>query len=158
LAPFDAISPWAIRQLAGRFSSAVPIQADGSDPKRIFLSRRGAPDRHVVNEDEVMALLEPQGFVALQGEQLSLSEQIRLFRGATHIVAPHGGALTNLMHARGGHLLELFQASHGVRPEFFQLAAINGLDYRFLLCSNVPGGNHIRVDLDRLDAWLAMTL
>ena len=105
-----------------------------------------------------MELLEPHGFVALCGERLSLAEQVNLFRGATHLVAPHGGALTNLMHARGGHLLELFQAHHGVRPEFFQLAAINGLDYRFLLCPNVPGGSDIRVDIDRLEEWLAMTL
>jgi len=105
-----------------------------------------------------MALLEPYGFVAVCGDRLSLAQQINLFRGVSHIVAPHGGALTNLMHGRGGHLLELFQANHGVRPEFFQLAAINGFDYRFLLCPNVAGGHDIRVDLDRLKEWLALTL
>jgi len=157
-APFDAISPWAIQQLASRFADAVPTDAAGTAPKRIFLSRQGAPNRNVVNEAEVMALLEPHGFVALRGDRLCLAEQVSIFRGASHIVAPHGGALTNLMHARGGHLLELFQADHGVRPEFFQLAAINGLSYRFLLCANVDGGNDIRVDLDRLKEWLAMAL
>ncbi|AFY28429.1 glycosyltransferase family 61 protein [Cyanobium gracile] len=157
-APFDAISPWAIRRLAGRFSEAVPLQQGASAPSRLFLSRRGAPNRNIANEEAVMQLLEPHGFVAVRAERLSLSEQITLFGGATHIVAPHGGALTNLMHARGGHLLELFQAQHGVRPEYFQLADINGLDYRFLLCPNVPGSNDIRVDIDRLMEWLAMTL
>ena len=157
-APFDAISPWAIQQLASRFSAAVPSLAAGSAPQRIFLSRQGAPNRNVVNEAAVMELLEPHGFVALRGDRLSLAEQVSIFRGASHIVAPHGGALTNLMHARGGHLLELFQADHGVRPEFFQLAAINGLSYRFLLCPNVAAANDIRVDLDRLKEWLAMTL
>jgi len=157
-APFDAISPWAIHQLARRFSAAVPLHEGGSAPQRIFLSRRGAPSRNVVNEEAVMALLEPYGFVAVCGDRLSLAQQINLFRGVSHIVAPHGGALTNLMHGRGGHLLELFQANHGVRPEFFQLAAINGFDYRFLLCPNVAGGHDIRVDLDRLKEWLALTL
>jgi hypothetical protein len=157
-APFDAISPWAIHQLASRFSAAVPTLAAGAAPKRIFLSRQGAPNRNVVNEAEVMALLEPHGFVALRSDRLCLAEQISIFRGASHIVAPHGGALTNLMHAREGHLLELFQPDHGVRPEFFQLAKINGLNYNFLLCPNVAGGNDIRVDLDRLKEWLAMTL
>ncbi|MCX5951571.1 MAG: glycosyltransferase 61 family protein, partial [Cyanobacteria bacterium] len=52
-APFDAISPWAIQQLARRFSAAVPLPAAGSAPQRIFLSRRGAPSRNVVNEDAV---------------------------------------------------------------------------------------------------------
>ena len=62
------------------------------------------------------------------------------------------------MHALGSHLLELFQANHGVRPEFFQLAAINGLNYRFLLCSNYPESNDFLVDIDRLREWLAKTL
>lgn len=158
LAPFDAISPWAVRQLAQRFAQAVPIHSPGSTPKRIFLSRRGVSNRTVVNEDAVMELLAPHGFVALRCEQLSLVEQIRIFRDASHIVAPHGGALTNLIHARGGHLLELFQADHGLRPEFFQLASIHGVAYRFLLCPNVSGSNHIRVDLDRLKEWMLMTL
>ncbi len=158
LAPFDAISPWAIRQLAQRFAEAVPIHSAGATPKRLFLSRRGASNRAVVNEDAVMEILEPHGFVALRCERLSLVEQISIFRDASHIVAPHGGALTNLIHARGGHLLELFQSNHGVRPEFFQLASINGVAYRFLLCSNVSGGNDIRVDVDRLKEWLGMTL
>ncbi|WP_323355367.1 glycosyltransferase family 61 protein [Cyanobium gracile] len=158
LAPFDAISPWSIRQLAQRFSTAVSIQDGDLTPQRIFLSRRGAPNRNVINEDAVLALLKPHGFVSLRCERLTLRQQISIFRSATHIVAPHGGALTNLIHARGGHLLELFQAHHGVRPEFFQLAAINGLSYRFLLCSNSPGSHDFHVDIDRLREWLAMTL
>jgi len=136
----------------------VPVLAAESAPKRIFLSRKGATNRNVVNEEEVMALLEPHGFVAVRGDRLCLADQISIFRGASHIIAPHGGALTNLMHARGGHLLELFQADHGVRPEFFQLATINGLSYRFLLCPNVAGANDIQVDVERLKEWLAMTL
>jgi len=88
-------------------------------PQRIYLSRKGVPTRRVANEEAVLAQLKPHGFVAVQSEQLSLGEQIALFRGATHIVAPHGASLTNLLHARGGSVLELFQEGHGVRPGFW---------------------------------------
>ncbi|MCS5697553.1 glycosyltransferase family 61 protein [Cyanobium sp. FGCU-52] len=132
-APFDAASPWAIRWLADHLSAAVPRDS-GLLPRRLYLSRGGAPTRRVANEDEVLALLEPHGFVAVRCEQLSLSEQIALFRDATHIVAPHGAGLTNLLHARGGCVLELFPEGHGVRPDFFQLAMINHLSYQHAVC------------------------
>jgi capsular polysaccharide biosynthesis protein len=112
----------------------------------------------VANEEDVLALLEPYGFVAVQGEQLSLTEQIALFRGATHIVAPHGASLTNLLHARECSVLELFQESHGVRPDFFQLAMIKGLHYHHLVCPSNPNDGHTHVNLDRIREYLELTL
>ncbi|MFM7634141.1 MAG: glycosyltransferase family 61 protein [Cyanobacteriota bacterium] len=156
-APFDALSPWAIGKLRDLFSAA-PVVAAGSGPRRLYLSRRGVPNRQVTNEEEVMAVLSPHGFVAVQTETLTLSEQIALFRDATHIVAPHGASLTNLLHARQGSLLELFQEHHGVRPEFFQLAMINGLDYLHALCPSVGSGRHMHVDPGVLNDYLDITL
>jgi capsular polysaccharide biosynthesis protein len=156
-APFDAASPWAISNLAERLSQATPNP--GLDqPRRIYLSRRGVPTRRVANEEAVLALLEPHGFVAVQSEQLSLGEQIALFRGATHIVAPHGASLTNLLHARECNVLELFQAGHGVRPDFFQLAMIKGLHYRHLVCPSNPNDGHSYVNLDRVREYLEQIL
>jgi len=156
-APFDATSPWALQQLAVRLSQATP---DGgiAFPRRIYLSRKGVPSRQVANEEAVLALLEPHSFVAIQSEKLSLGEQIALFRQATHIVAPHGASLTNLLHARGGSVLELFQEGHGVRPDFFQLAKINGLDYLHALCPSSGPEQHIKVSSDVIEAYLARTL
>jgi capsular polysaccharide biosynthesis protein len=112
----------------------------------------------VANEEAVLALLEPHSFVAIQSEKLSLGEQIALFRQATHIVAPHGASLTNLLHARGGSVLELFQEGHGLRPDFFQLAKINGLDYLHALCPASGPEQHIKVSSEVLEAYLARTL
>jgi len=156
-APFDATSPWALQQLAARLSQATPASPFALPP-RIYLSRKGVPTRQVANEAEVMARLEPHGFVAIQSEKLSLGEQIALFRQATHIVAPHGASLTNLLHARGGSVLELFQEGHGVRPDFFQLAMINGLHYLHALCPCNGPEQHIKVSSDVIEAYLARTL
>lgn len=156
-APFDAASPWAIRLLADRLSSVVAASTAGG-PRRLYLSRRGVPTRQVSNEEAVLALLEPHGFVAVQTETLSLAEQIDLFRGATHIVAPHGASLTNLLHAQEASVLELFQAGHGVRPDFFQLAMINGLDYRHAVCPSNGAAAHCQVDLGWIRDYLDQTL
>jgi len=156
-APFDAASPWAIQQLAARLSQGTPISATAL-PKRIYLSRRGVPTRQVKNEEAVLALLEPHGFVAVQSEQLSLGEQIALFRGASHIVAPHGASLTNLLHARGGSVLELFQEGHGVRPDFFQLAMINHLNYHHAVCPSTGAAMHCVIPTQVIEDFLALTL
>jgi asparagine synthase (glutamine-hydrolysing) len=111
-----------------------------------------------LNEAEVLALLEPHGFVAVQSEKLSVGEQIALFRDATHIVAPHGASLTNLLHSRRGSVLELFQEGHGVRPDFFQLAMINGLDYLHALCPSSGPEQHIKVSREVIASYLARTL
>lgn len=156
-APFDATSPWAIGQLRDRFSRSLPA-SEGGGPQRIYLSRRGACSRQVTNEEEVMELLGPHGFAAVQSEKLSLVEQISLFRGATHIVAPHGASLTNLIHARQGSLLELFQDGHGVRPDYFQLAMINGLEYYHGICESHGTERHIRIAPRVLHDFLNVTL
>ena len=156
-APFDAVSPWAIQQLAARLNQGIPVPTTAL-PKRIYLSRRGVPTRQVANEEAVLALLEPHGFVVVQNERLSLGEQIALFRGATHIVAPHGASLTNLMHAQGGSVLELFQEGHGIRPDFFQLARLNNLNYYHAQCPSPGAAMHCMVSTQVIEDFLALTL
>jgi capsular polysaccharide biosynthesis protein len=156
-APFDAASPWTIGQLRDRFATA-PQVGTGSGPQRLYLSRRGVRSRQVTNEEEVMGLLGAYGFVSVQTETLSLAEQISLFLSATHVVAPHGASLTNLLHARRCSVLELFQDEHGVRPDFFQLAMINGLEYFHGLCCATGPERHIRIDPSLLRNYLEATL
>ena len=156
-APFDAASPWAIQRLAARLSEGTPLPPT-APPRRIYLSRRGVPTRQVANEEAVLSLLEPHGFVAVQSEGLSLGEQIALFRGATHIVAPHGASLTNLLHASGASVLELFQEGHGVRPDFFQLAMINQLPYHHALCPSTGAAMHSLIPTQVIADFLALTL
>ena len=156
-APFDAASPWALQQLAARLSRATP-PSPMAQPQRLYLSRRGVSTRQVSNEQAVLELLEPHGFVAVQTEQLSVAEQINLFRSATHIVAPHGASLTNLLHAQGASVLELFQDGHGVRPDFFQLAMINKLAYHHALCPSTGPEQHIQVPSEVIANYLARTL
>jgi hypothetical protein len=155
-APFDTVSPWVIRELGSQLVRGLPIGSTAY-PRRLYLSRRGVQSRQVTNEAEVLALLEPHGFVAIQCEKISLEEQIVLFRDATHIVAPHGGSLTNLIHTEKASVLELFQEAHGVRPDFFQLAMIRGLDYQYAQCPCDSSG-HSRVDTKLIQDFLELTL
>jgi len=113
---------------------AVGIGNSAQDlPKRVYVDRRGAELRPLLNEDEVIGKLRPFGFVPVKPESLALEDQVRLFRDATAIVAPHGAGLTNLGYCRPGTIvLELLMDGY-VNWCFRRLAAIRGLRYDCVL-------------------------
>jgi len=58
-----------------------------------------------------------------------LLEQVALFMNASHIVAPHGGGLTNIVFCNAGcRVVELFGPKY-VNPCYWSLAELVGLDY-----------------------------
>ena len=79
----------------------------------IYLSRKNAIYRRILNEEELIALLDSFGFTSFCLETLSLLEQIDLFSQAKVIVAPHGAALTNLIFCNPGvKVIEIFAPSY----------------------------------------------
>lgn len=102
-------------------------------PRRFYIDRRGAAQRSLVNEDEIIARLGGLGFVPIRPETLGIADQIRLFREAEAIVAPHGAALTNLGYCRAGCIvLELHMDAY-VHWAFRHLAALRRLRYDCVL-------------------------
>jgi hypothetical protein len=150
--PHDRISPAACQWLRQRMLSSLP-KGDRPTAKRILISRRKAASRRILNEDAVMAALRPLGFVDCLPEELSFSEQIRLFADAEVIIAPHGSGLTNVLFAQEAIVVELFGPPAYVRPDYFQLASAIGLKYGFVLCE--AQGDDIQVQIDKLLPLLA---
>jgi len=75
----------------------------GNDSKhtshyRLYISRRKAANRRIVNEGEITPLLKEHGFQTVLCEDLSLAEQIGLFVNTTATIGGHGAGLTNLMY------------------------------------------------------------
>jgi len=89
--------------------------------RKLFLSRKSAPSRRLVNEEEVVRALGPDiEPVAL--ETLSVREQASLFSEASLVVAPHGAGLTNLLFCeRPAAVVELVHAD--TPPDTFRRLA-----------------------------------
>ena len=157
---FDACSPEAIRLLSDRlFHGAWSITNQPSPRQRLYISRGDVSHRRVCNEDAVMEVLSPHGFQRVCLDQLCLRDQILLFRGASHVIAAHGGALTNLIHvSHGCQVLEVFQAGHGPRPDFFQLAAIQGATYSFCSAASLNARHDIEISPAALRTFLEASL
>ena len=125
--PLWQVAPWACEWVRSLF----PERSGG--PERIYLSRRDAGKRRLVNEAELEGRLESMGFVCVQPEKMSVAKQAASFSAAKWVVAPHGAGLTNLVFApRGAKVIELLHPENQT-PCFKHLALACGLRYTSLL-------------------------
>lgn len=120
---------WIIEYLRERLiPQANEISSQHLFSKRVFISRKKASYRRILNEDEVFSLFEKQGFMRYDLEDLTVLEQVRLFNNAEIIVAPHGAGLTNLVFAQPEVLIiELFQEHED--DSFWYLSQVMGLQH-----------------------------
>ncbi|MBT5181824.1 MAG: DUF563 domain-containing protein [Rhodospirillaceae bacterium] len=135
----DAARNWLRDDFAAKALASVSTGADISTKRRLYVSRKDASLRRVVNEAEVMDALGPLGFELVIGGDLSVAEQVRLFSEADIVVAPHGAALTNLVFTNPGALLVELSAAQRVQYSFFrQICRDCGHDFALLQCGSVP--------------------
>lgn len=126
--------PWAASWLRRRLG--VPEEGEGT--RRLYVSRSGASQRRVSNEQEVVAALDSLGFEAVSTERMTLEEQISLFSKAQFIVGLHGAGLTNALFApRGTSILEFMSPVSGyVNACYYSLSSAVGQRYMYLLGSH----------------------
>jgi capsular polysaccharide biosynthesis protein len=108
--------------------------------RKIYISRRDATSRRILNEAEIEARLQALGFECLCLGNLPVLEQLRAFAEARVVVAAHGASLTNIAFGSAGALMvEIF-------PEDFyfdcyqELAAKVGVKASWLRTASVPIG------------------
>lgn len=98
-------------------------------PQKIYCTRQATSRRRLSNEAEVIQIMIEHGYTIIDCANETVSNQIRLFRNATHIVAPHGAALTNIAWCKPNtNVLDLMPCTH-MNPCFFDLAAQGELNY-----------------------------
>jgi capsular polysaccharide biosynthesis protein len=129
------VVPWAMAtiyephpRLASFLSALVP-QPPPNLCRRLYIDRRGAANRRLGNEGDVIASLARFGVVPVVLEALSLADQAALFADAELVVAPHGAGLTNIVFApRDCRIVELLPNAYA-NWCFRRLAASCGLRY-----------------------------
>jgi hypothetical protein len=121
--------PYTLKYVREKLLSRIEGTVDASKfCKRIFISRRDAPSRHIVNEDEIFELFKAKGFERYDTGKMSVVEQIALFAQAEMVVGEHGAGLTSIMFCKQGtKVIELFQAL--IDTSFWFPAQIFHLDY-----------------------------
>ncbi len=126
--------------------------------RRLYIARIGK--RRIVNELALVKMLEGHGFEFIPDVSRSLAEQIELFGSASHIVTPHGAALSNILWANErSKTLELASASYS--PDYFRnLASVLGLSFNRLHFGAkrnhwTNGAEDFLVDVDMVNRFLS---
>ncbi len=102
--------------------------------RRIYISRRLASRRRIVNEDALLPVLARFGFETVAMETLSMADQVAVCSEAEILVSNHGAGLTNMMFmAPGGKVMEIRKQDDDHSNSFFSEASAIGLDYFYML-------------------------
>ncbi|MEM9844446.1 MAG: glycosyltransferase 61 family protein [Pseudomonadota bacterium] len=121
---------WAALPFSRTLIDPVIDQGAAQLPSRIFLSRRGT--RVLDNEAEIAAHLQTRGYQTVYPEDLSVADQLRLFRDAEEVVAVHGAGLAPMIYALPGgalrQLVEILPCGH-MTDNFRGLADRMGLPW-----------------------------
>lgn len=131
----------------------------GEGGRRIYVSRRDAHSRRLLNEGDVIALLERNGFEAVTLTGMNVREQIKLFASASHVIGPHGAGLGNVLFCPPGSVLCEFQMRSNVQWSIRRLAAVSHMQYGCIMgtAKDDSAAVYLRdwtVDLGQLEAAL----
>jgi capsular polysaccharide biosynthesis protein len=97
--------------------------------RMIYVARTDTAGRTLRNEAEIIQRLEAMGFEIFIGSQHSVAEQVKVFREARLIVAPHGAGLTNLLFCQPKTVVVEWQQSGYFNTGMMRLAQLQNLNY-----------------------------
>ena len=86
---------------------SLSIKRKGVQYKGIYISRKFAKKRRIINEVEIILALQKMNIEIVIAENLSYSEQIAKFHNSPIIIGAHGAGLTNIIFSqKGSHIIE----------------------------------------------------
>ena len=130
------VPKWACDFLRDSF-----LPEDVAEPHRlIYISRKDALYRKIINEEEVEDYLRDVGFEIVQMSELTFLEQVKICAEARIVVAAHGAGLSNTVFCKNTKILEFFSPSY-VNASFRILANQCGNEYYYLLGVGAPGSS-----------------
>ena len=153
-----AIIPTTRRKMGYTYPDAVgwlrARYSDGADEplvsRNLYITRRYAERRRVVNEDEVCDALLFRGFQIIAPETMGFEQQVQIFSSAEIVVAPHGAGMVNACFSHNKPaVLELATADY-LNPCFYTLFAALGYPYGILICERGANREDIYVDVAQM--------
>jgi hypothetical protein len=116
------------------------VEGSSVGHRKLYLSRTHAQHRRLLNEEKVIQALKPLGFETVFPEEMTVSDQLRMFRDASWIVALHGAGLTNTLFApRGTRVLEFVTPDPAyLSTSFYSICCALGHIYGNI-CVQYPG-------------------
>jgi capsular polysaccharide biosynthesis protein len=149
-----------MREVKAVFLAAAGIGETPAVPTRLYISRRKAPRRKVLNESEVEQLLARYGFQCVCLEDFTFEDQLRLCASATVLVSMHGAGLSNMIFMpEHSTVVEFRKFDDGLNYFFTGLGDTLGHHYHLLYCAAADEQQSVQdadlyVDIAAFDAVL----
>jgi hypothetical protein len=118
--------------------------------RKLFVSRRNARVRRILNEEEIRRSLQAQGFEVVQLEDLALADQVRLIAEAQSVVAQHGAGLTHILHMQEGTRVIEIMSSPDKYNHYSLLSANLRISHTQIFGEATGKNADITVNLDRV--------
>lgn len=101
--------------------------------RKIYITRQNAPSRRIINFDALeQTVLRKYGFIQIDLDNASLTEQINAFSKADLVLAEHGAGLANAMFMRpASTIIEIFPKPMAGRYMYRVIASNLKLNYVF---------------------------
>lgn len=150
-------NPPFITKMKEGFIKKLGINSKIVPYRKIFISRKNATCRRIINEDELCHFLEKYNFETFYLEEFTIQEQVKLLHESKVVVSCHGAGLTNVLFMQPHQKVIELKAKNNDYWCFFTLARVANLDYNYLLCESEKTDHRvsdIQVDLNLLKKLL----
>lgn len=138
-----------LRKFSAAITNRIPCRSDL--PKRIYISRKKASHRKLVNEAEVEQCLQAQGFTTFDFESLPIKSQIEIVTSAEEIVSLHGAALAHLIFAASNtKVVELFPENRQNFDLYPRFSRMMGLRHCLVFAKQSKHGQQLTVQCSDL--------
>ena len=130
------------------------IKQNLNPTKNIFITRKNAKYRRLLNEDEVVAYLSSKGFEIVTLENLSVKEQMQLFADSKCVIGTQGAGMANMIYSTHGKIL--ITIIHEEHPDdaYYNQANINHTACYYFQCKGAgnfdyKNNDDISVDINK---------
>ncbi len=112
---FGTTDPALLKRVRDTVWQALAIEFCAKAFRVVYVSRKKARGRRIVNEDDLLKELVRLGVEIHCFEDLRFDEQVKLMCETRCLISIHGAALTNMVFMpEGGTIIELLPRKHGV--------------------------------------------
>ena len=133
---FDLTELNTIRSI---FYDSLKINEQSTPLKKIYISRKKAQRRKIVNENEIELILKKQDFDIICLEDFSFAEQVKLLSNSKIVIGSHGAGLTNInFMKKNTHVVELtpiLSDFKKFRFPFWRMAKLLEINYYCIFCN-----------------------
>lgn len=115
-------------------SRIMQYSVNSSLKNKVYISRKHAVRRKIINENELIVVLKKHGFKIYYLENLSWKKQINIFANAETLLSIHGSGLSNMIFLNEkSNVVEIRHPKSFNQNSFFLLASILNINYHYVI-------------------------